>query len=228
MKVKQTLFLLALIVVSSLPVFAQSDADEEGDRRVQVAAGYSFQRKGKDETISRRVFGIGESNRSLNGVNLEGTYYFTRSFGITGNFSAHFDKDKLNIPAGTLGSTVARNVEFKERTFNYMVGPQVRFLNGSRITPFARVLLGAQTTQTRLTGLGGTSSTAKFDRTNFAMAVGGGLDVRVNKNFAVRAIQVDYLPSFERRNRANIFGTTARYNAERVDQVRIGFGVVFK
>lgn len=226
MKIRTSLFFLALVGLSALSALAQSSDDEE-DRRVQFSVGYSFQRKDGDKTISRRVFGSGESNKSLNGLNTEGTYYFTRSLGITGNFSTNFDSDKLQLPAGT-PSTVARQVKFKERTYNLMAGPQFRFLNSSRFTPFARILFGSQTTQTRLEGLTGTNSKSKFNRTNFAMAVGGGLDVRVNKNFAIRAIQVDYLPSFERRDTVNIFGTTQAYRAQRVDQLRIGFGVVFK
>ncbi|MDQ3041638.1 MAG: hypothetical protein M3R11_04570, partial [Acidobacteriota bacterium] len=87
-------------------------------------------------------------------------------------------------------------------------------------------LLGAQTTRTKLEGF--SSSSRSFNRTNFALAIGGGVDVRVNKNFAVRAVQIDYLPSFERRDRSDIFGTGRRFEAERVDQVRVGFGIVFK
>jgi len=230
MKIKLAIFILAILSVSTVSVIAQaSELSEEADRRVNVAVGYSYQRKSADKTFSRRVFETGESNRDLNGINVEGTYYFQPQLGITGNFSAHTDKDDVTVPVGMVGSTVNQNVRFKEQAYNFMIGPQMRFLNDSPITPFARVLFGAQTTRTKLEGLTGTTGNARtFIRTNFAMAIGGGLDVRVNKNFAVRAIQIDYLPSFERRDRANVFGTGRRFDAERVDQLRIGFGVVFK
>lgn len=216
---------------AALPTFAQSDAKEdEENRRVQGYFGYSYQRRKSDDTLSRRVFGTGKSNRDLNGFNVQGTYYFTPQVGITADFSAHFDKDNVRIPAGTLGSTVARDLQFKARTYNYMVGPQVRFTNNSRLTPFARLLVGGQTTRTKIENftvgninLGRVSDS----RTNFALAIGGGLDVRVNKNFAIRAIQIDYLPSFE-RDRSNILKTGRRFEGERADQVRVGFGVVFK
>lgn len=220
------MFLLLMLSATALPGLAQLAKEDEEDRRVQGYIGYSYQRQSENKTFSRRAFGTGESNRDLNGGSVEGTYYFTPVLGITGNFSAHFDKDDVTIPVGTIGSTVNRNVRFKEQTYNYMAGPQMRFPNRSRVTPFARVLLGAQTTRTKLEGF--STNSRSFNRTNFALALGSGVDVRVNKNFAVRAVQIDYLPSFERRDRTDIFGTGRRFEAKRVDQVRVGFGIVFK
>lgn len=231
MKTKLMMFwLIVLGAFCALPVVAQDAKEEEENRRIQGYIGYSYQRRKSDDTLSRRVFGTGESNKDLNGVNIQGTFYFTPSIGITGDFSAHFDKDDVRLPVGTFGSTAARDVRFKAQTYNYLVGPQVRFVNNSRLTPFARFLVGGQTTRTRLENLRiGNVNVGRINdtRTNFAVAVGGGLDVRVNKNFAVRAIQIDYLPTFE-RDRRDIFGTGRFLNGERADQVRLGFGVVFK
>lgn len=225
MKNKLMMFLLLILGATALTGFAQDAKEEEEDRRVQGYVGYSYQRRQAEDTLTRRVFGTGESKRDLNGFNVAGTYYFTPRVGVTGDFSAHFDNDRVRIPAGTFGSTAARDVRVKSQLYNYLIGPQVRFTNRSRVTPFARALFGAQTTRTKLDNfaVGRSSDT----RTNFAMAVGGGLDVRVNKNFAVRAIQIDYLPSFE-RDRRNVFGTGTRLSGERADQLRVGFGVVFK
>ncbi|MDQ3041637.1 MAG: hypothetical protein M3R11_04565, partial [Acidobacteriota bacterium] len=129
MKIKLGIFLFALLSVSTVSIFAQSgDQSDEADRRLQGSVGYSNERKSGNKTFSRRAFGTGESNRDLNGINVEGTYYITPVFGVTGNFSAHFDRDDVTIPVGTIGATVNRNVRFKEQTYNYMVGPQLRFL----------------------------------------------------------------------------------------------------
>jgi opacity protein-like surface antigen len=231
MKIKFMMFWLILFSALTVhPLIAQDAKEEEEDRRIQGYIGYSYLRGKSDDTISRRVFRTGESNKDLNGLNVAGTFYFTPTIGITGDFSAHFDKDDVRIPVGTFGSTVARDVRFRAQTYNYLVGPQIRFTNNSRLTPFARVLFGGQTNRVKIdnftvgnTNLGRVSDT----RTNFAMAVGGGLDVRVNKNFAIRAIQIDYLPSFE-RDRTNILSTGRRLNGERTDQIRLGFGIVIK
>ena len=48
----------------------------------------------------------------------------------------------------------------------------------------------------------------------FAMALGGGVDVKLNDRFAIRAIQADYL-------RSDVFGGTT-------NGMRLSFGLVFR
>ena len=60
-------------------------------------------------------------------------------------------------------------------------GPRITYRSGSRVEPYAHVMAGA----------------ALFDVDgNFAMTVGGGVDVKVNDGLAIRAVQVDYAPIF--------------------------------
>ena len=54
------------------------------------------------------------------------------------------------------------------------------------------------------------------------MAIGGGVDVRVNDRIAVRVFQADYNPIFLSGGNELGFGNT------RADNVRFSFGVVFK
>lgn len=78
-------------------------------------------------------------------------------------------------------------------------GPKFTFRNESRVEPYAHVLVG----------------TALFDSSPyFALAAGGGVDVRVNDKFAVRAVQVDYAPVI---NSGSVLHT-----------VRVSSGVVFR
>jgi len=55
----------------------------------------------------------------------------------------------------------------------------------------------------------------------FALAIGGGVDVRVNKRVELRVFQADYNPIFLKSGNELGFD-------KRADNVRFSFGVVFK
>ncbi|MBZ5527096.1 MAG: porin family protein [Acidobacteriia bacterium] len=63
----------------------------------------------------------------------------------------------------------------------FMFGPVFSYRKNERITPFAHALLGGAVAS------GGGTATA------FSIALGGGFDVRVNKQFAVRLVQGDWM-----------------------------------
>jgi opacity protein-like surface antigen len=71
-----------------------------------------------------------------------------------------------------------------------LFGPRFSLRRNRRLTPFAHALFGASHIRSEATELG---QTFIFSDTSFAMAIGGGLDVRVSDNIAIRIIQVDYL-----------------------------------
>jgi opacity protein-like surface antigen len=127
------------------------------------------------------------------GINLSGWYAslagnFNKWFGVVGEFSGHYGK-ALNI--GTDAHT-------------YLFGPQISFRQKEKVTPFVRALFGAGRF-----GMGaGTGNTA------FAMALGGGVDARVNDNIAIRAVQLDYLMTW--------FGSDQQKN------LRLAVGVTFR
>jgi opacity protein-like surface antigen len=89
---------------------------------------------------------------------------------------------------GNLNSWFGGNVDFSGayksgvKFHTFMFGPVVSLRKSELVTPFAHVLVGAA----RLSDGGST--------TGFSMAVGGGLDVKVNSHFAVRLVQADWLP----------------------------------
>lgn len=70
--------------------------------------------------------------------------------------------------------------------YSYMAGPRLAFRHGP-FQPYVQGLFGlGQLDSTLQARLGSTSSTA------FATAIGGGLDVKLGRHLAVRAIQGDY------------------------------------
>src|SRR2546422_5855156 len=83
---------LAMVVFSSVAL-----ANAQADNKSEFFAGYSYEDVNSGITNSDiGGTGITETilvNRfHLNGVNLSGTVYFKKRWGLDGAFSAHFDK----------------------------------------------------------------------------------------------------------------------------------------
>jgi opacity protein-like surface antigen len=127
---------------------------------------------------------------NLNGWNAAFTGYFNKYIGVTGDFS------------GIYGSPSGVNV----REYPYLFGPTVRFPAG-KVTPFGHLLFGATHANFSVGGVSESDNT-------FAWAMGGGLDVNVNRTFAVRLAQFDWL-------RTQFFNSTQ-------SNVRYSAGIVFK
>jgi hypothetical protein len=91
-----------------------------------------------------------------------------------------------------------------------MIGPRYNWrLSG--VTPFVEGMAGV--THMRV-GFDDTLSNRNKADTAFALALGGGLDVHAGEHIDIRAIQVDYLPTF--------------FNSTRQDNIRVGAGVKIK
>jgi len=85
----------------------------------------------------------------------------------------------------------------------YMFGPVIAARQSERVTPFVHALFG------------GAHASNGVSFNGFSMALGGGLDVKVNNNVAVRFVQADWLLTrFE--------GITDKKN------VRVSTGIVFR
>jgi opacity protein-like surface antigen len=92
-----------------------------------------------------------------------------------------------------------------------LFGPRFSLRRHKRLTPFAHALFGVSHIRSEATELG---QTFIFSDTSFAVAIGGGLDVRVSDNIAIRVVQVDYL-------RTHFFNQTQ-------NKGRVVAGVVFR
>ena len=120
--------------------------------------------------------------QGLSGVNLNGgsgqiSFNATNNFGIVADFGGYRVKDTLTTPLGPV--SVGGNV------FTYLFGPRVTY-RGERVQPFVQALFGGARASASALG-------ASASENAFAMALGGGVDVKVNDWFAVRPVQVDYL-----------------------------------
>lgn len=139
----------------------------------------------------------------------------SKHFGLKGDFSAHFDNETGRGPITTCApvcTTITQDVQLKTRTYNFLAGPEIKARNRTRFTPFAYALAGVAHQSARFTTL---TVMGERSDTSFAMALGGGLDIRATKRVSLRG-SMDYNPVFMRDS---ISGTR--------DMVRLSLGVLF-
>jgi hypothetical protein len=113
------------------------------------------------------------------------------------------------------------------------------FVNRTRLHPttFAEPRHGLDACDGRILKkmvMGGTvNSSFTTNATDFAMALGGGLDVRVGERVGLRVFQLDYNPVSLRDRSISVLGGAGaiqqtRLESNRQDNIRLGFGITFK
>jgi len=187
-----------LLLGSALVVLAQSPTPDEHPK-VEVFVGYSALGEANSRAVS---FG---PNASVSG-DYEGQGFetsiirnFSKHLGIKGDFSASFNNESGSGPitaCTTACTTVTQNFQLKTRVYNFLAGPEFKARNSTRFTPFAHALGGVAHTSATFTTPGPTLNLLlKKSDNSFAMALGGGLDIRASKRVSFRAL-VDYNPVF--------------------------------
>ncbi|MFY9573085.1 MAG: hypothetical protein WAV20_16925, partial [Blastocatellia bacterium] len=133
----------------------------------------------------------------MHGVGFSVAGNVTKNFGVVGDFSYHKKEFEVFGP----------NIKFS--TFNFLFGPRFT-ARGNRVEGFAHALVG-----------GISRKLEDFDSdVDLALGAGGGVDIKVGRNFAVRLVQLDYIPF---RDRDLFTGDKVwRHN------LRVGAGVTFR
>ena len=192
------LLLTGLLILCGTSILAAQAPEQPKN---EFFAGYSF------HSADINTLTIDPHRTPQNGVNLEYTRNITRHIGLTGDASAHFHRETHSTTLGTFSS---------QRDQYFMLGGlKLTTGNGKRVQPFAHALFGVSLFRGFTADLRPAGNVYTYDdATSFAMGLGGGLDVRVNKRIAVRLIQIDYTPTF--------------FGSGRQDNFRISAGIVFK
>lgn len=102
------------------------------------------------------------------------------------------------------------NTNKGDRLFTYMFGPRFNFRH-SRLTPYAQALFGGAHLWN--------DPNYQTTKDGFAMAFGGGLDVRVTNHVAIKPVQVEYV--YTRLNSNSGFGSYQ-------NDIRYSAGIVFR
>lgn len=215
---KKLMSLATLIALCASLTYAQDRS------RPEFFAGYSFETM--ESGIKTSDFaGTGipsttlEQRYRLNGFNVSATGYITRRVGITGDFSAGFERriDDFGI--------VQTRAKFS--VYNITAGPQVKFFSNRRATPFVHALFGVARRSLKETvdaAVGSEITFAEDSTTSFAMNLGGGIDVRLNDRIDVRVIQVDFNPIFLKSRTVE----DVIFPSRTAQGLRFSIGLVFK
>lgn len=205
---------LALSVILCLFLAASTSAQDAP--KFEFFTGYSFGRM--NSTITTPTNGSGGSpegiqavkveyqigppggipsdfHANLNGWNLSFAGNFSSWFGVVADFGGHYGTPQF------LGTDVTTRVH------SFLFGPRLSVRKHERITPFVHALFGGAHWKATVAGVSDSDQ-------GFAMAFGGGIDVKLTEQVHVRIVQADYL-------RTNLFD-------EHQNNFRYSGGLVFR
>jgi opacity protein-like surface antigen len=204
------LAIAALALSSAFTTFGQST----DIKKVEFFGGYSYH---STDTGLDEIDSDFDSRVGAHGFETAVTGNLSRYVGIKGDLS--WNRKTWNETSGP------DHLNANYRTMQFLGG--VQFKNNSedagRVKPFAHVLAGVA--NQRLAGSvtsGGVTDSGSFSTNNFAMAFGGGLDIKASKRVDIRVFQFDYNPIFEKDQNTD-FGT---FEGRTQNNFRISVGIV--
>ncbi|HEY6186313.1 MAG TPA: outer membrane beta-barrel protein [Pyrinomonadaceae bacterium] len=174
------------------PARATAAAQSDEYKKWEFFGGYSAMQFDTlaGDTSNTAVDEVLGGRNTLRGFNASITRNFTKYFGVKFDYSLHLREDNFSRPAGS--GTVDSTVQ------NFLGGIQVKnnSEDGPWFKPFGHALFGMANQKIdvdspQLPAVFGVSD-LHVNETSFAMAFGGGVDIRLNKRFDVRAVQIDW------------------------------------
>ena len=190
-------FSIALLLCSALLASAQSPNPDEYPK-IEIFAGYSAVGENQ-KPISFGNIIVPHGYASPTGLEASLIRNFNRHLGLKADFSAHFDNETGSgqvIICDPVCTTASQTIQFRTRVYNFLAGPELKARNHTRFTPFVYALGGLGHTHARFNTPGPTFNLLLRKSTNdFAMALGGGLDLRATKRTSIRT-SIDYNPIF--------------------------------
>jgi Outer membrane protein beta-barrel domain len=157
---------LAIAVLLCAATCAPALRAQQEPSKVELYGGYDYVRF----NINANVSGQPPSQTfNGNGGGGELTYKVNNWIGVLGDVGGYWATSSTSQAAGA--------------AVPYLFGPRINFRHG-KVTPFAQVLLGGVATSSGIETTGWQS--------HFALAAGGGIDVKVSKHFSIRPVQAEY------------------------------------
>jgi opacity protein-like surface antigen len=184
---KRLAVLATLILISATAALAQDDY-----KKYEFFAGYSalWLDNLAGDTGSPAVDDVLGEKQNLRGFNVAGVYNFHKYVGAKFDYSLHLREDNFSRPAGS--GTIDTTLQ------NILGGIQIKnnMEDGPTFKPFGHALFGVAVQKVdvdspNLPALFGIND-FHTNETSFAMAFGGGLDIKLNHRIDIRAIQVDW------------------------------------
>ncbi|MFZ0773350.1 MAG: hypothetical protein WCA49_09675 [Candidatus Sulfotelmatobacter sp.] len=184
---------IALIALTGSFAFAQAPTP-----KVQVFGGYSLIYVDNGGLSSQALYtGLRQSTSALavesnfHGWDAQAQYNVNHWLGFAADVGG---RSGTPIIASRFGGALSGLPN--ATGYSFLGGPVLSFRNKSRFTPFVHTLFGvdrySQSAST-ISGLSSPVSTLATTYTDVAAALGGGLDIKVTRRFAVRLPQVEDL-----------------------------------
>jgi opacity protein-like surface antigen len=190
---KQLLFAGLVVLCCAPVVFAQTPAPEAYSK-IEAFVGFSgnhfFYADSSTDIVNQNNLASNFSHRSQGPIGFETslTGNLNGFWRIKGDFSMYFN----NKPTGQI--TTGQDFQVDSRSLYLMAGPEIKARNHTRLAPFAHALFGLDRSRSEFK-VPSTGFSDAHTRTGFAMAFGGGLDVRLSGKFSIRSM-IDYTPTF--------------------------------
>ena len=147
------------------------------------------------------------ANYFLDGWNAEAQYNTGRWLGIATDFGGRYGTPITASRDRTLAGLP------KETAYSFLAGPVLSYRTKSRVTPFVHGLFGWDRTSLGASTITGSVtspvSVAATNYTDFAMALGGGVDYRLARRVSLRLGQLDWFHTSVNLNKfyGSAFGT---------------------
>jgi Outer membrane protein beta-barrel domain len=140
---------------------------------------------------------------------------------IKGDFSMYFNNSRGQMGTICLESTCVTGQDFNidSRAFYLMGGPEFKARNHTRLAPFAHSLFGMAHSRSAFSTASPSLSFAdSHTRVGWAMAFGGGFDIRTTERISLRGL-IDYVPTS--------LGDADPRESGRQNHVRLSLGILF-
>ena len=187
---------LRYAVLMAVTLLAKTGFSQEEPEKIDLFGEYSYLRF--NPTLP------GLQSRSFNGGGGGATFFINDHFGVKGEFMGYgsttwtetFQSQLVVAPHGTTTTIPVGTYSASADMFTYQFGPVVR-VPWRSVTLFGETLFGGSNTSgygnlEKAIDAGGGTLTISSAQHPFSMAVGGGLDVNVSRNVAIRVAEVDY------------------------------------
>jgi hypothetical protein len=197
---------IRIVVLVGLALLMGRTALAQEYDKVELSGNYSYA-SGNPANVLHRF--------ALNGGGGAFVYNFNRFFGLKWDMQGYgantstFQNVTVVNPLVAGGTTIIPSVSASGNLFTYMGGAQVR-LPTHTFRPFGEVMFGGAHTNlyrnlfhavgvcqpvagSTCTGATPVVTSSGVSNNSFAMAIGGGFDIKFGKHFSFRPFQMDYM-----------------------------------